>query len=152
MPSRNIASSLRELARRDAADRRLLVSASLALLGCRAALDRVRLVRLARLTGQVPARRRPRETPARIAWAVRAVGRRLLGDSSCLPQALAARYLLARHGYTSRLRMGMAHDAMGRMVGHAWIEADGRAYLQDDILELVEIPLDDMEEFGGTWA
>lgn len=152
MSARRFTSSLRRLAGRRRADRRLLLRAGVAVLACRAALARVRLQRLARLTAGVPSRGHTAESPARIAWAVRTAGQRLLGDSSCLPQALAARLLLARDGYASHLRVGLARDAQGQMTGHAWLEVDGHVLLGDESSELCELPLDEMEGFGGTWA
>ena len=44
----------------------------------------------------------------RIAWAVTAASRYVLGDKPCLTQALAAQLLLKRRGYPASLRIGVA--------------------------------------------
>jgi hypothetical protein len=61
---------------------------------------------------------------ARLAWAVRAAGRRIPG-TTCLPLALAARVLLARYGHTARLRIGVRRSEDGAFEAHAWAEVDG---------------------------
>jgi hypothetical protein len=63
---------------------------------------------------------------ARLAWAVPAAGRRLLGADSCLAQALAARCLLRRQGLPGELRIGVAKDGADRLVAHAWVESGGQ--------------------------
>lgn len=77
------------------------------------------LARLGRNRVAVPV---PRE---RIAWAVRAAARRVPRARTCLVEALAAETLLARHGYVSQLRIGIARSATG-IGAHAWLEQDGR--------------------------
>lgn len=54
----------------------------------------------------------------------RAVSRaaRLVPGASCLTQALAARFLLARAGEFARLRLGVARGARGSLHAHAWLE------------------------------
>ncbi len=42
--------------------------------------------------------------------------------ASCLPQALAAQFLLERRGYSPVLRIGMARGSEGRPAAHAWVE------------------------------
>lgn len=56
------------------------------------------------------------------------VGRTSLGDRPCLTQALAARWLLARAGYTADLKIGARRED-GRFLAHAWLEMDGRVVL-----------------------
>lgn len=66
----------------------------------------------------------PREANAlvrTVAWA----GRNLLADRPCLTQAIACRWLLARRGYDSTLRIGVRRDEDG-IGAHAWLEIDGR--------------------------
>jgi hypothetical protein len=66
-----------------------------------------------------------RHSAERIAWAVRAAAR-YVPSGTCLPQALAAQFMLARQGHAARLRIGMARTEQGRVAGHAWVEgADG---------------------------
>ena len=46
--------------------------------------------------------------------------------ASCLPQALAVRYLLNRQGLDARLRFGVARAEEGAFQAHAWVELDGK--------------------------
>jgi len=62
----------------------------------------------------------------RIAWAIRAVSRYLPGTGNCLAQSLTAQTMLARRGYSSQLRIGVAKDDSGRLKAHAWVECEGK--------------------------
>jgi hypothetical protein len=75
--------------------------------------------------------RRPRRemrSPERITWAVQAVAARV-PRASCLTQALAATLLLALHGQSATLRVGVARSDDGTLRAHAWLESHGRAIL-----------------------
>ena len=61
----------------------------------------------------------------RVIWAVR-VSSRYVPEATCLTQALAANFLLARSGYRSQLRIGVAKNEYGQLDAHAWVECDGR--------------------------
>lgn len=61
-----------------------------------------------------------------IAWAVNVVGRYVLGDNTCLTQALAAELLLRRRGYRAHTRIGVAKGYKGNLEAHAWVESDGQ--------------------------
>ena len=61
----------------------------------------------------------------RIGWAVAVAGSRVPG-STCLVRALAAQGLLARHGYSSQLRLGVARGPGRVFEAHAWLERDGQ--------------------------
>ena len=65
------------------------------------------------------------ERKRQILWAVRVVSRRLLGDSPCLPQALAAKWMLGRLGTASELRIGVARGKEKQLEAHAWLESEG---------------------------
>ena len=65
-----------------------------------------------------------REELRRIAWGVRTAAR-LVPRATCLTQALAAQFLLARHGQLSRIRVGVARDVEGRFLAHAWLVSNG---------------------------
>lgn len=58
----------------------------------------------------------------KVVWAVRAIARRTLGDKPCLPQALAAQWMLRRAGYAATLRIGVNRDEAGKLQAHAWLE------------------------------
>ena len=59
-----------------------------------------------------------------VAWAVRRASSVVPG-ATCLTQALAAHLLLARRGYASRLRIGVARESDEKLRAHAWLESDG---------------------------
>jgi hypothetical protein len=61
----------------------------------------------------------------RIAWSVRAAGRRV-PRATCLVQALTVQLLLARSGHHSDLRIGVVHAKGGEFAAHAWVEAGGK--------------------------
>lgn len=56
----------------------------------------------------------------RVAWGVRNAAR-LVPLASCLTQALAAQFLLARAGHDCVLRIGVAQDESGKFTAHAWL-------------------------------
>ena len=66
--------------------------------------------------------------PSRLAWAVVVVSHRV-PDASCLTQALALQFLLARSGRSSRLHIGVAHSETKRFQSHAWVECDGQVLI-----------------------
>ena len=60
------------------------------------------------------------------AWAAERVGEALLGDKPCLTQALAARWMLARAGYASEVRIGGRLNDAGVFQAHAWLVSNGQ--------------------------
>jgi len=70
-----------------------------------------------------------RPSPERIAWAVNRAGR-YVGNATCLVQALAAQGILGKHGFGSRIRIGVvAGERQGNrseLIAHAWVEFGGR--------------------------
>jgi hypothetical protein len=80
------------------------------------------------------------ETVRRIGWAVRNAAR-LVPGASCLTQALAAQYLLARAGCRSQLQVGVAQDPSGRFLAHAWLISDGRVVIGGTSRELARYSL-----------
>jgi hypothetical protein len=89
-----------------------------------------------------PAHRDPAapETARRIGWAVRNAAR-LVPGASCLTQALAAQYLLARAGCRAQLQVGVAQDPSGRLLAHAWLVSDGRVVIGGSSRELARYAL-----------
>jgi hypothetical protein len=121
-------SALRKLSALSSADRRVLASSTLLLAAVRLLLwvlpSRV-ILSAARSLVAVPERAsagRPRLD--RIVWAIGAASERI-PHASCLTQAIAAQILLRRHGYGSRLCLGVAPDGRGGFRAHAWVERDG---------------------------
>lgn len=117
----------------------LLVLALLALAGVRVALRCLPLDRvqggLAALAGRfgrfLP---QPPPPPTRIAEAIRLAARYLPG-STCLPQALAAHFLLSLYGHAARFHIGVARREDGRFEAHAWV-ADDSGVLVGDLPDL----------------
>jgi len=62
----------------------------------------------------------------RAAWAVKAVGRRLLSERPCLTQAIVLQYLLRRQrDESAQIRLGVARGKDGTLQAHAWVERNG---------------------------
>jgi hypothetical protein len=64
----------------------------------------------------------------RIIWAV-TTSARIVPRASCLTQALAAQFLLARAGCQSVMRVGVATDAKGQLIAHVWLIRAGRVVM-----------------------
>lgn len=64
----------------------------------------------------------------RVVWAVGAVSQRLLGSKPCLVQALVGRWLLARRGIETEIRIGVTKNGQA-LLAHAWLEQGGRILL-----------------------
>jgi hypothetical protein len=62
-------------------------------------------------------------TRADVRRAVMTAARNVPWQAPCLPQAMAAKYMLARRGFTSTLRFGVGRDVAGDFLAHAWLEA-----------------------------
>ncbi|MGE5374369.1 MAG: lasso peptide biosynthesis B2 protein [Bacteroidota bacterium] len=67
-----------------------------------------------------------RPSVQQINQAVRSSGRRI-PKATCLPQALAAQYLLLRNGYPADLQIGVARNPGGRIEAHAWVVSENQA-------------------------
>jgi hypothetical protein len=52
-----------------------------------------------------------------------------------LPQAIAAKFMLARRGCTSTLHFGVARDERAALIAHAWLEAGGFIVVGEDGVE-----------------
>ena len=115
-------------------ERRLVLASAALLTAVRLGLWLLPFRTVNRMTGlprRGPARIGPARAPApvdRIVWAVEAASR-LVPRSTCLVRALAARTLLARHGYSSALRLGVARGPDGAFQAHAWLERDERVLI-----------------------
>lgn len=78
-----------------------------------------------------PARRRaPRREHMRRVWAGAVVSHALFPARPCLPQSLATRYLLARAGCPTALRIGVKRDGAA-LAAHAWLEGDDGTPITD---------------------
>ena len=82
---------------------------------------------LALVVWAIQARRRIRrpstDAVQTVAWAVH-TGSRYVPSATCLTQALAGQILLARYGYASELRIGVAQASGRDFEAHAWLLYD----------------------------
>lgn len=62
-----------------------------------------------------------REPAGRVAWAVRAAGRRAPFRVVCFQEGLAAHWMLRRRGAPSQLHYGAALDRTGGLSSHVWV-------------------------------
>jgi hypothetical protein len=126
-----------------------------ALLG---ALPAVAAARLAlwllpfRVTRRHVAAIHPRRIPAtsdpvmvrNLVRAVRAASR-LVPQATCLTQAIALHYLLARRGREGRIHIGVRRLDSGSFESHAWVELDGEVVIGGEDLDRF-IPLLELQE------
>ena len=109
-------------------DRRLLLAAMLVLGSVTLGLRLLPLLTLQRLLLRLANWRcgfRIAQRPAaqRIAWAIRTAGY-ALPHATCLPQALAAHFLLIRYGYPAEVQIGAARNKAGIFEAHAWVTGE----------------------------
>ena len=62
-------------------------------------------------------------------WATHALGRRMLGDRPCLPQALALQWLLRRKNISTEMRIGVRLEGERKLEAHAWLEKEGQVII-----------------------
>ena len=62
---------------------------------------------------------------ADVGWAVTRAARYVPFRAVCLPQAMAARLMLARRGITSTMHFGAARGEDRPLDAHAWLDAAG---------------------------
>jgi len=104
-------------------DRGLVVEAALMLVAARATLL---VVPFRRFRPWLTLAGRGQADPLLLARVRRAIGmaaRNLPFEAVCLPQAMAAKAMLARRGAGSALCIGVGRDADDSMILHAWLEA-----------------------------
>ncbi len=115
-------------------DRLLIAEAVLSVAAVRLALIFLRfcdlLFWLEKASVQFRARSSAERPPSgRIIWAIQAASKWVPNANSCLPRALAARFLLARWGYPAELSIGVAKDGDGKLEAHAWVESLGEVVI-----------------------
>jgi hypothetical protein len=69
-----------------------------------------------------------------LVWAVEVTSRHVPA-ATCLTQALATQVLLARWGYGSTLRIGVARETGQALKAHAWVERNGEVLIGGGDLE-----------------
>lgn len=130
--------AIRAFTRLNAEQRGLLIEAVISLSGARLALATIPFPRLARRLGTfVPptddrvasARTSARPEHPRLAyqigWAVRRAAHWVPFKAVCLPQAMAARFMLGRRGVSSVMSFGADPAKRGLLDMHAWLQAAG---------------------------
>jgi len=60
-----------------------------------------------------------------VGTAVTMAARNVPWNAVCLPQAMAAKAMLARRGYGSSFHLGAGFDEHGQLIAHAWVVARG---------------------------
>jgi len=131
--------------KRKIADRRLIISAFFTVLTFRVALWIVPYRRIRRWIPQVSEPRPDSRFYARyVAYRVRTASRWVTA-ASCLTQALAAQYLLARSGHRSTIRIGVRRGPDGASSAHAWLLCEGLVVLGGNDEDLSSyVPLTDL--------
>lgn len=74
----------------------------------------------------------------RVAWGVAAAAR-LVPRASCLTQALAGQYILARQGNASKIRIGIERDTGQQLKAHAWLISGNHVILGGSIDKFVPL-------------
>ena len=62
---------------------------------------------------------------SRMQWAISSTTRVMPGEGGCLPNAIAAKAMLARRGISSTIHLGVGRHTDGALRAHAWLEAGG---------------------------
>ena len=108
-------------------DRRLLIEAAARLLSAWAALRLLPFAFLMRTLDSAAAgdAAMPRASILQIRWAVETAARHLPLSLTCLPQALAACWMLKARGAAPRMHYGVASTGDGSFEAHAWVELTG---------------------------
>jgi hypothetical protein len=122
-------SRLHRFSRLTAADRHLLIEATVVLVAIRAALALLSfpaLLRLRARLGRKPFQCGASGHPAisRVVWAVDVISR-LLHLNGCLIRAITVDTMLIRHQRPSQLRIGVVKGADAALEAHAWVESNG---------------------------
>ncbi|NIK88950.1 hypothetical protein FHS83_002268 [Rhizomicrobium palustre] len=135
---RNRAAWLQRFARLSRQQRILLLEASLLLVIMRLGIGVFPFRALAATSGKcvspdhpVPEPSTPKlpgdaaATAMKISWAVRCASRRLPFKFVCLPQAMAANWMLRRRKLRPVLHLGIKASPNAPMQAHAWLDCDG---------------------------
>ncbi len=110
------------------AERWLLADAVCSLAIARAVILAVPFRRIARWLDRTP--REPARVPdpsltRAVRRAVMIAAHHVPWNAVCLPQAMAAKSMLARRGVASTLHLGLARKGAAELLAHAWLEAGG---------------------------
>lgn len=123
-------SYLRRWSRLSSEDWKLFLTAFFLLAIIRSALWVVPYALLGRIRGYHlrPRAVRSKHRVGRLEWAILAASRRI-PSASCLTQSVALHWLMARCGFATNIRIGVAKDSKFNFRAHAWVEHEGRPLL-----------------------
>lgn len=108
------------------AQRLLVLEAALMLGLARLVVRTIPFRHIAPLLARAPETgRRDEALAARVREAVETAARNAPWNAVCLPQAMAAKAMLARRGCGSSFHLGANYDGRGKLIAHAWLEAGG---------------------------
>ena len=116
---------LSRLRRLSAAETAFLAEAFVLLAACSAAIRVLPFTRVGGLASWRLGPKRPDPTvdlPAKVAWAVRACGRRAPWRAVCFQQGLTAQIMLRRRGVDSTLYFGVALEKTSGLSAHVWVK------------------------------
>ncbi len=118
---------LRAFLLRSGTDRLFICEAVIVLAGARICVLTVPLRVLARWLARAPdAGVCDPELVTEVRKAVATAARNVPWNAVCLPQAIAAKVMLARRGQGSAFHLGATINADGELSAHAWLECDGQ--------------------------
>jgi hypothetical protein len=118
---------LQSFCRLGVAERRLVLEAALMLALARLVVLTMPFRLIVPWLRRSPAARDCDETlPRAVGQAVTRAARNVPWNAVCLPQALAAKAMLARRGCGSAFHLGAKLDPDGQISAHAWLIAGGR--------------------------
>lgn len=112
----------------------LLFQAALAILLVRLTLVLFSMRTIGRLISCIDS---SRTTNLRIRPIILAVGSvaRFMPGTTCLVQALAAQFLLMRHGHKPSLTIGVTKDKVGGFAAHAWVTCENEIVIGAQVTE-----------------
>ena len=108
------------------AERRLVLEATICLAAARIAVLTVPFRIIVRWVSRSPENSACDDLLRRqVAWAIDVAAKNVPWNAVCLPQAMAAKAMLARRGCGSTFHLGAGFDENGKFVAHAWLAANG---------------------------
>jgi hypothetical protein len=91
---------------------------------------------------------------AELVWAVDRVSARFPQALTCLPRAIATRWMMEHRRWPATLEIGVRRDAQGKFEAHAWVEHEGRVIMGDvphleTYVKLPPVPAEPRRTAGG---
>lgn len=73
---------------------------------------------------------------SKLSWSVN-VASQYVPKATCLTRALTGHTLLSKHGYPSRIKIGVGKSVEGEFEAHAWLEYEGEVVVGESEKEYV---------------